>query len=178
MQSTRSEYILLIARSAGRAMICPSPNWGGECGIEALVVTAHGLSIEAGDLAPYNYLLKPLRVRELLARHGARKANPSQLRRSAGSVRCHIKLATVVIDSIVAQRECFEGICGRDSMPKYLVQASYTAEGLSGLQKEGATSRVQNAQMAAEAVGGKCEAFYWAFGEQDVVAIFDVPNIS
>jgi uncharacterized protein with GYD domain len=61
-------------------------------------------------------------------------------------------------------------------MPKYLVQASYTAEGLKGLQKEGAASRAQNAQKAAEAVGGKCEAFYWAFGEQDVVAIFDVSN--
>jgi len=37
-----------------------------EKGIEALVVTAHGLTIKPGDLAPYNYLLKPLRVRELL----------------------------------------------------------------------------------------------------------------
>jgi hypothetical protein len=36
------------------------------------------------------------------------KANPPQLRRSVGGV----KLATVDIDSIVAQRECFEGICG------------------------------------------------------------------
>jgi uncharacterized protein with GYD domain len=61
-------------------------------------------------------------------------------------------------------------------MPKYLVQASYTAEGLKGLQKEGAASRAQQANRVAEALGGKCEAFYWAFGEQDVVAIFDVPS--
>jgi uncharacterized protein with GYD domain len=61
-------------------------------------------------------------------------------------------------------------------MPKYLVQASYTAEGLKGLQKEGAASRVQSAQRVAEALRGKCEVFYWAFGEQDVVAIFDVPS--
>ena len=61
-------------------------------------------------------------------------------------------------------------------MPKYLVQASYTADGLKGLQKDGAASRVQSANKVAEALGGKCDAFYWAFGEQDVVAIFDLPN--
>lgn len=61
-------------------------------------------------------------------------------------------------------------------MPKYLVQASYTADGLKGLQKEGAASRAQQANRVAEALGGKCEAFYWAFGDQDVVAIFDVPS--
>jgi uncharacterized protein with GYD domain len=61
-------------------------------------------------------------------------------------------------------------------MSKYLVQASYTADGLKGLQKDGAASRVQSANKVAEALGGKCDAFYWAFGEQDVVAIFDLPN--
>lgn len=61
-------------------------------------------------------------------------------------------------------------------MPKYLVQASYTAEGLKSLQKEGATGRVQSANRVAETLGGKCDGFYWSFGEQDVVAIFDLPN--
>jgi DNA-binding response OmpR family regulator len=36
-------------------------------GVKALVVTAHGLSLKPGALARYNYLLKPLRVGELLA---------------------------------------------------------------------------------------------------------------
>jgi DNA-binding response OmpR family regulator len=35
-------------------------------GIPALIVTGHGLSLKPGDLARYEYLLKPLRVRELL----------------------------------------------------------------------------------------------------------------
>ena len=61
-------------------------------------------------------------------------------------------------------------------MPKYLVQASYTAEGLKGLQTDGAASRVQSANKVAAALGGKCDAFYWAFGEQDVLAIFDLPS--
>jgi DNA-binding NtrC family response regulator len=35
-------------------------------GIAALIVTGHGLSLKPGDLAQYEYLLKPLRVKELL----------------------------------------------------------------------------------------------------------------
>jgi uncharacterized protein with GYD domain len=61
-------------------------------------------------------------------------------------------------------------------MPKYLVQANYTAEGLKGLQKEGAEGRIHSANKVAETLGGRCDGFYWAFGEHDVVAIFDLPN--
>jgi DNA-binding NtrC family response regulator len=35
-------------------------------GIKALVVTGHGLSLKPDSLAPYDYLLKPVRVGELL----------------------------------------------------------------------------------------------------------------
>jgi len=35
-------------------------------GVKALVLTAHGLSLAPGELAPYDYLLKPLRVKEFL----------------------------------------------------------------------------------------------------------------
>jgi uncharacterized protein with GYD domain len=61
-------------------------------------------------------------------------------------------------------------------MPKYLVRASYTAEGVRGLQKEGAASRAQGAAKVAESLGGRCDAFLWAFGSHDVVAIFDMPS--
>jgi uncharacterized protein with GYD domain len=61
-------------------------------------------------------------------------------------------------------------------MPKYLVEASYTAEGLRGLQQEGALARVENAAKVAAALGGKCDAFHWSFGDNDVVAIFDLPS--
>jgi two-component system OmpR family response regulator len=36
-------------------------------GVKALVMTGQGLSVELGNLQPYDYLLKPLRVAELLA---------------------------------------------------------------------------------------------------------------
>jgi uncharacterized protein with GYD domain len=62
-------------------------------------------------------------------------------------------------------------------MPKFLVQSTYTADGVQGLQKEGAAARAKMAAQVAETVGGKLEAFYFAFGEQDVVAILDLPSV-
>ena len=58
-------------------------------------------------------------------------------------------------------------------MPKFLWQVSYTAEGAKGLLKEGGTSRVAYIREAVESGGGKIEAFYWAFGEDDAYIIVD-----
>ena len=64
-------------------------------------------------------------------------------------------------------------------MPKYLVTASYSAEGLRGLQKDKASGRVRAATAAIEAAGGKVESFYYALGEDDIVGVVDFPdNIS
>jgi len=64
-------------------------------------------------------------------------------------------------------------------MPKYLIQASYTAEGSKGLLKEGGSKRREAVKRAMEDIGAKLEAFYFAFGEADVYAIVDAPdNIS
>ncbi len=61
-------------------------------------------------------------------------------------------------------------------MPKYLVQASYTAEGIQGLLKDGASGRKAAVQAAVKALGGKVEAFYYAFGKDDAVIILDLPD--
>ena len=61
-------------------------------------------------------------------------------------------------------------------MPRYLIQASYTCEGVKGLLSEGGTARRDAAASLVESVGGKLEAFYFAFGEDDVVAIFEAPS--
>ena len=61
-------------------------------------------------------------------------------------------------------------------MPKYLSMGSYTAEGLKGLLKDGGTSRRKAVETAVEALGGRLEAYYFAFGDSDVVAISDVPD--
>jgi uncharacterized protein with GYD domain len=61
-------------------------------------------------------------------------------------------------------------------MPKFLVEASYTAEGLKGLLKDGGTGRRAAIEAAAKSIGGKLEAMYFAFGKHDVVTIIDVPD--
>ncbi len=60
-------------------------------------------------------------------------------------------------------------------MPTYMVQASYTDQGASGL--------VQNPQDRAAAIrtliegaGGRIESFYFAFGDSDVVIIAELPD--
>ncbi len=62
-------------------------------------------------------------------------------------------------------------------MPKYLISGSYTAEGTKGLIKGGGgTARLAAVQQAIHSVEGKLEAFYYAFGEDDVYLIFDAPD--
>jgi uncharacterized protein with GYD domain len=61
-------------------------------------------------------------------------------------------------------------------MAKYLITASYSAEGLKGLQKDKASGRRDAVRQACESIGGKLDAFYFAFGEDDVVSIVDLPD--
>ncbi len=61
-------------------------------------------------------------------------------------------------------------------MPKYLFQGAYTLEGVKGVLKDGGSKRRAAAQQALESVGGKVDAFYFAFGEDDVFTIVDVPD--
>jgi uncharacterized protein with GYD domain len=61
-------------------------------------------------------------------------------------------------------------------MPKYLLEASYTAEGAKGLAKEGGSSRRKMIADMVKGVNGSVEAFYYAFGATDVFVIADVPD--
>lgn len=61
-------------------------------------------------------------------------------------------------------------------MPKYLVQASYTADGIKGLLKDGGSKRRAAAAGAVQGLGGKLESFYYAFGDTDVFAVAELPD--
>lgn len=61
-------------------------------------------------------------------------------------------------------------------MPKYLVQASMSLEGLKGTIEEGGSARAAAVKEAVESVGGKLEQFYYCFGGHDVVSIADMPD--
>ena len=61
-------------------------------------------------------------------------------------------------------------------MAKYLFHASYSPEGLKGLQKDKASGRHAAVRQLLESVGGKLECMYYALGEDDVVIIADLPD--
>src|SRR3954447_2216919 len=63
-----------------------------------------------------------------------------------------------------------------DTMAKYLVEASYTREGVAGVQAKGGSSRRDAIATMAEGMGGKLESFYFAFGEHDAFVVLDLPD--
>ena len=62
-------------------------------------------------------------------------------------------------------------------MPKYLIHASLTAEGTKGVIKEGGSKRREAVEHAVKGLGGKLEAFYFAFGDDDVIVLADMPDM-
>lgn len=61
-------------------------------------------------------------------------------------------------------------------MAKYLVEASSTVDGLKELFKEGGTGRRTAIENAAKSLGGSVEAFYYVFGDDDVIVLLDLPD--
>jgi len=61
-------------------------------------------------------------------------------------------------------------------MAKYLFTGSYTATGIAGVIREGGQSRRAATAKLVESVGGRLEAYYFAFGGDDFVAIADLPG--
>lgn len=62
-------------------------------------------------------------------------------------------------------------------MPKYLVQFNYTGEGSKGLLKEGGSKRREAIEQLVKSMGGKLEAYYFAYGEYDGIAIVEGTDI-
>lgn len=61
-------------------------------------------------------------------------------------------------------------------MPKYLIQASFTAEGAKGLLAEGGSKRRDASVKAVKSLGGKLEACYFAFGKFDAILLIELPD--
>jgi uncharacterized protein with GYD domain len=61
-------------------------------------------------------------------------------------------------------------------MARYLVRATYTAEGVRGLLKEGGTSRRETIKALIEKLGGSLESFHFAFGKEDAYVMVDLPD--
>jgi uncharacterized protein with GYD domain len=61
-------------------------------------------------------------------------------------------------------------------MPKYLIQASYTPQGVEGVRSKGGTSRRDAVADTVRSLGGQLESFYFGFGDQDAYVIVDLPD--
>jgi uncharacterized protein with GYD domain len=62
-------------------------------------------------------------------------------------------------------------------MPKYLWKATYSPEGVQGVVKGGGgTARREAIEQLVSGLGGRLEAFYFAFGDADVYVIADLPD--
>jgi len=61
-------------------------------------------------------------------------------------------------------------------MPKYLIEASYTTEGVKGVQSGGGSARVEAVSAALDSVGGSLESFHFGFGDHDAYVIAEAPD--
>lgn len=61
-------------------------------------------------------------------------------------------------------------------MPKFLIEASYTAEGAKGIAKDGGSKRKAFVAEMAKKSGGSMECFHFAFGSSDVYCVVDMPD--
>lgn len=61
-------------------------------------------------------------------------------------------------------------------MPKFLVQASYTPQGTTGLLKSSGSERRKAVEDLVGSLGGSVEAFYFTFGDDDAILIIDLPD--
>ncbi|MSQ12237.1 MAG: GYD domain-containing protein [Dehalococcoidia bacterium] len=61
-------------------------------------------------------------------------------------------------------------------MAKYLIEATYSTKGVTGLLQEGGKGRQGAVEQVLKGLGGKLEAYYFAFGPADVYSIVDLPD--
>jgi uncharacterized protein with GYD domain len=61
-------------------------------------------------------------------------------------------------------------------MPKYMIKANYSVDGLKGVRDKGAKSRADAIAGMVEGMGGSLESFHFAFGDTDVYVIADLPD--
>ena len=61
-------------------------------------------------------------------------------------------------------------------MPKFLIKASYTTEGVKGLLKDGGSGRRKAVEKLVSSVGGKLDGVWFAFGDDDVFVLGDLPD--
>jgi uncharacterized protein with GYD domain len=62
-------------------------------------------------------------------------------------------------------------------MAKFLIEASYTNEGVKGVQSAGGSSRRDAVKAMVEGIGGSLESFHFGFGDVDAYVIAELPDL-
>lgn len=63
-----------------------------------------------------------------------------------------------------------------NDMPRYLISAAYASDGAKGVLSKGGTARRAAVEKSVADLGGRLEAFDFAFGADDVYAIIELPD--
>jgi uncharacterized protein with GYD domain len=61
-------------------------------------------------------------------------------------------------------------------MPRYLLEASYTLDGIRGIISGGGTARRDAVAETVESLGGKVHSFDFALGDRDVFLLCELPD--
>jgi uncharacterized protein with GYD domain len=61
-------------------------------------------------------------------------------------------------------------------MPIIMTHATYSPAGIKGVSQDGGSKRKAVIKQMIEAAGGKLHAFYFAYGDTDVVIISEYPD--
>jgi len=61
-------------------------------------------------------------------------------------------------------------------MARYLIQATYTLDGIKGVKANGGSARRKAVEEAVNGLGGTLDSFYFAFGDADVYAVAELPG--
>jgi uncharacterized protein with GYD domain len=61
-------------------------------------------------------------------------------------------------------------------MPKYLITANYSPEGVEGVRNKGGSSRRDAVSAMVEGLGGSLESFHFGFGDRDAYVIVELPD--
>jgi uncharacterized protein with GYD domain len=61
-------------------------------------------------------------------------------------------------------------------MARYLIVATYNAEGVQGVIEKGGTARREAVEKLLADLGGTVESFYFAFGDADAYVTVDLPD--
>src|SRR5215472_15349817 len=61
-------------------------------------------------------------------------------------------------------------------MAKFLLEASYSDEGVQGVASGGGAARRAAVEKTVAGLGGSVECFYFAFGDVDAYVVVDLPD--